>query len=137
MMPMDIKNIYITENSCRDAPPCMNMALKLPQYFTCWWRSLLVATSKFSLLTIIWHSATRKHLFLYPQGDRSSLKKPKTDMHQHLSQLPSAFISLASLNCSNNKVRFSFNQPSRKRWGAKLVDVKHIPHKAFLLWHHH
>ena len=21
----------------------------------------------------------------------------------------------------------------RKRWGAKLVDVKHLPHKAFLL----
>ena len=39
----------------------------------------------------------------------------------------------ASLNWSNNKARFSFNQPNRKRWGAKLVDVKHLPHKAFLL----
>ena len=43
----------------------------------------------------------------------------------------------ASLNWSNNKARFSFNQPNRKRWGAKLVDVKHLPHKTFLSWHHH
>ena len=47
--------------------------------------------------------------------------------HQHSSPQ-------ASLNWSNNKARFSFNQPTRKRWGAKLVDVKHLPHKAFLLW---
>ena len=29
------------------------------------------------LLTIRRHSATRKHLFPYPQGDRSGLRKPK------------------------------------------------------------
>ena len=30
------------------------------------------------------------------------------------------------------------NQPNRKRWGARLVDVvKHLPHNVFLLWHHH
>ena len=34
----------------------------------------------------------------------------------------------ASLNWSNNTARFSFNQSNRKRWGAKLVDVKHLPH---------
>ena len=39
----------------------------------CWWRSLLVTTSKFGLLTIRQHSATRKHLFLHPQGERSGL----------------------------------------------------------------
>ena len=42
----------------------------------------------------------------------------------------------ASLNWSNNKARSSFNQPNRKRWGAKLVYVKHLPNKAFLSWHH-
>ena len=30
-------------------------------------------------------------------------------------------------------VRFSFNQPNRKRWDEKLVDVKHLLHKTFLL----
>ena len=44
---------------------------------------------------------------------------------------------LASLNWSNNKARFSFNQPNRKTWDAKLFDVKHPPHNAFLLWNHH
>ena len=28
-------------------------------------------------------SATRKHLVLYPQGDRSGVRKPKKDKHQH------------------------------------------------------
>ena len=28
-------------------------------------------------------SLARKHLFLYPQGDRSSLRNPKKDNHQH------------------------------------------------------
>ena len=37
----------------------------------------MVATSKFALLTIRRHSATGKHLFLDPQGDRSGLSKPK------------------------------------------------------------
>ena len=35
----------------------------------------------------------------------------------------------ASLSWSNNKARFSFNQPNKKRWGAQLVyffDEEHI-----------
>ena len=43
----------------------------------------------------------------------------------------------ASLNWSNNKATFSFNLSNRKKWGAKLVVVKHLPHQAFLSWHHH
>ena len=45
--------------------------------------SLLDTTTKFSLYTIRRHSATQKHLFLYPQGDRSGLRKPKKDKYQH------------------------------------------------------
>ena len=37
----------------------------------------MVATSRFGLFTIKQHSATRKHLSLYPQEDRSGLRKPK------------------------------------------------------------
>ena len=33
MTPRDLRNIYTTRNSCRDALPCTNMALKLPRYF--------------------------------------------------------------------------------------------------------
>ena len=33
MAPRDLRNIHTTENSCRDALPCANMTLKLPQCF--------------------------------------------------------------------------------------------------------
>ena len=33
MTSRDLRNIHTTGNSCRDALPCANMALKLPQYF--------------------------------------------------------------------------------------------------------
>ena len=33
MTPKDLRNIHTTGNSCRDALPCANMALKLPRYF--------------------------------------------------------------------------------------------------------
>ena len=36
-----------------------------------------------SLLSGGRHSSTRKHVFLYPQDDRSGLGKPKKDKHQH------------------------------------------------------
>ena len=74
-----LRNIHTTGNSCRDTLPCMNMALKLPQYFYLLIESLLVATSKFGLLTARQHSATRKHLFPYPQGDKSGQRKPKKE----------------------------------------------------------
>ena len=54
--------------------------------------SHLVVTSKFGLFSIRWCSATRKHLFLYPQGNSSGLRKPKRtsinnnySYHQHSS----------------------------------------------------
>ena len=53
MTPRDLRNIHNTGNSCRDALPCTNMALKLPRYFKRWWRSLLVATSKFGQNTFL------------------------------------------------------------------------------------
>ena len=33
MTPKDLRNIHSTGNSCRDALPCTNMALKVRQYF--------------------------------------------------------------------------------------------------------
>ena len=33
MTARDLRNIHTNKNSCRDALPCANMALKLPQYF--------------------------------------------------------------------------------------------------------
>ena len=55
---------------------CLDKSL-YPCIFTCWWRSLLVTTPKFGLLIIRQHSVTTKLLSLYPQGDRSGMRKPK------------------------------------------------------------
>ena len=91
----DLRNIHTTVNSCRDALPCANMALKLPQYFYLLMEKPFARYFQVILLTVRWHSATRKHLFPYSQGDRSGLRKQKKDKHQHLLQLPPAFIFLS------------------------------------------
>ena len=131
MTPRDLWNIDTTVNSCSE------MALKLPWYFTCWWRSLLVATlSSVPLLS----GRTVQPEITYSRilKVRSGLRKPKkrisisTNHSYYQRSSPSA-----SLNLSNNKARISFNKPNTKRWGTKLVDVKHLPQKAFLSWHHH
>ena len=109
-----------------------NMALKLHQHFY-----LLV--KPLGCYFQVWfpyyqrHNVTRKQLFQYPWGDRSGLRKPKNKSintnHNYL-QRPSPY---ASLNWPNNKIRFNFNQPNRKRWGAMLVDVmKHLPLQCHL-----
>ena len=33
MTPRELRNTHTTRNSCKDALPCANMALKLPRYF--------------------------------------------------------------------------------------------------------
>ena len=33
MAPRDLRNTHSSKNSCKDALPCINVALKLPQYF--------------------------------------------------------------------------------------------------------
>ena len=71
------ENSLVVTNDTQGPPEIVDMALQLPQYFYQPVGKILVATSKFGVLTIRWHSATRKHLFLYPQGDRSGLRKPK------------------------------------------------------------
>ena len=57
-----------------------DMPLKLPQYFYLLMEKPLDRFSKFGLFTIRRHSVTRKHLFLYPQADRSRLGNPKNDL---------------------------------------------------------
>ena len=137
MTPRELGNIYNTGKSRRGILPCATWTLNYQSIFTCWWKSLLVAISKFSLLTIWRQSATRKHLLMYPQGDRSGLSKPKTKSIKTNRSYHQRSSPKASLNWSNNNIRFSFNQPNWKRWGVNLFDViKHLPHTVFLFWHH-
>ena len=94
----------------------------------------MVATSKFGLLTIRRHTATRKHLFLYPHGYRSGLRKPQKDKHQHkIKATTSVHLPKSVSNDLTIKSDSVFTTTNRKRWGARLVDViKHLSHKTFL-----
>ena len=40
-------------------------------------------SSKFCLLTVMWHIINGKHIFLYPECDRKGMSKPKKDKYQH------------------------------------------------------
>ena len=138
MTPRNLRNIHTTGNSCRDALSHGNIALKLPQYFyllmekpfghyfQAWSAYYQVAQSNQKIPILV---SSRWQVRSEKAKKRISINTNHS-YHQHSSPE-------ASLNWSNNKASFSFNQPNRKRWGAKLVDVKHLPHKAFLLWHHH
>ena len=70
MTPSDLENIYTTRYSCRDTLPCIETIL-----------SFLLTDGEASWLLLLsitpYHSATRKHVFLYPQEDRSGLRKPE------------------------------------------------------------
>ena len=139
MTPRDPWNIHTIENTCRDTLPHVWHGTKtvpvfLPAYGEPSWSLLPSSVSLLSgsnmqpkntyscILKVtgpVWESQKRISI------------KTNHSYHQHSS--PSA-----SLNWSNNKIRFSFNKPSRKRWEARLVDVvKHLPHKVISLWYHH
>ena len=81
MTPRDLGNIHTTGNSCRDALPYVNKALKLPWYFDLLMEKPLGCY--FGVLTIRRHSVAKRHVFRQPQGDRSGLGKPKKDKGQH------------------------------------------------------
>ena len=138
MTPRDLRNTHPTGNSCRDTLSFTKKALKLPQYFTCWRRSLLAITSKFGLLTIRRHSATRKRLSLYPQGGRSGMKKPKkhsstlitttTSIHLpkqtlawHEGNSPHQWYSLHK----SRKGRFAWVMKSLPQYKAAWADITH------------
>ena len=93
----------------------------------------MIATSKFGFLTISEHSGTRKHLFLYPQEDRSGRRKKKASTlitattSLHFPKLVSTDLTIKPDSVLTNPIG------KDEVCGAKLVDVKHLPSKAFLL----
>ena len=128
MTPRDLRNIHTTRNSYRDTFPCANMALKLPQYLY-----LLMEKAighYFQVQPPYYQAAQYNQKTPIPVSSRWQVRSEKAkkrisintnhSYHQHWSPY-------ASFNRSNNKAWFSYNQPNRKKWGAKLVDVKHLP----------
>ena len=128
MTPRNLRNIHTTRNSCRDALPCANMALKLPRYFYLLMEKPL--GRYFQVQSPYYQAAQCNQKTPIPISSRWQVRsnKTKTSINTNHS---------CHHSWSNNKVRFSFNKPNRKRWGVKLVDVvNYLPHKVFL-WHHH
>ena len=132
MTPRDLRNIHTTRSSSSHVLPCMNMALKPADGEASW----LLLPSLISLLSDnrvepenTYSCILKVTGHIWESQKRISINTNHC-YHQHSSPY-------ASLNWSNNKASFSFNQPNRKRWGAKLVDVKHLSHKAFLSWFTH
>ena len=138
MIKRDLRNTHAIESSCRDTPPCTNMALKLPWFFYLLMEKPLGCY--FQFWPYYYQAAQCNQKARIPVSSRWQVRSEKAkkrisininhSYHQHSSPY-------ASLNWSKNKARFSFNQPNKKRWGVKLVDVKHLSRKAFLSWHYH
>ena len=71
--------LEVSGSSCRDILSCTAQLWNYPGICTRWWRTLLVASSKFGLLTIKDDQKTPP--FLYPLGNRSGTKKLKRNNH--------------------------------------------------------
>ena len=135
MTPIDLRNINTTGNSCRDAHPWMNMALKLSRYFYLLMQKPL---GRYFQIRSFYYQAAHT---VQPENTYSCILKVTGQVWESQKRISintnhgynQHSSPQASLNRSNNKARFSFNQPNRKRWYAKLVDVKHLLHKAFFI----
>ena len=115
MTPRDLRNIHTTGISCRDALPCVNMALKLPQYFYLLMKKPLGCY--FQVRSPYYQVAQCNQKTPIPVSWRWQVRSEKakkrisinTIHRNHQRSCP-----LASLNWSNNKARFCLNQPNRK-----------------------
>ena len=117
------RNKWLPGNSCRDTLPCATWHWNyhgIFRYFQVW-SSLLSGGTVQPKNT--YSCILKKTGQVWESQKRISINTNYT-YHKHSSPY-------AGLNWSDNKIRFSFNQPNRKRSGAKLVDViKHLPHKV-------
>ena len=129
MKTRDLGNTHTNKYGWRATFPYTT--LNYTSIFTCWWGGLLVNILKSSLPTVRWHNATRKHIFLYTQGDRSGLRKPKKFEFSILTtattsaHLPSQFQLI-------HRFIFSFNQPNKP-----CSCNKKSTHYVFLFQHNH
>ena len=87
--------------------------------------------SKFGLLTNRRHSGTRKHLSVYPQGDRLDLGKPKKDKHKQITATTSFHLLKLAATDLIMKSDLVLINPIGKD-GMQRDVIKHLPHKVFL-----
>ena len=132
--PRDLRNIPPTGDCCRDTFPCMNMALKLHQYF--FWTAdgkatWLLLPSSVSLLS----GSTAQ-----PENTYSCILKVTGQVWQGQKRIIAATTSihLPKPVSTDLKIKLDWVLTNQidgvrwgARWGAKLVDVKYLPHKGF------
>ena len=133
MTPRDLGNIHTIGNSCRDALPCANMTLKLPRYFYLLMEKHL--DRYFQVCSPYYQVAqcNQKTLIPISSGWQVMSEKAKRISIKTNHSYQQRSSPVASFRWSTNTARFSFNQFNRKRWGVKLVDVKHNAKDIFIV----
>ena len=138
MTPRALGNIHTTRNKCRDTHAwhgTKTILVFLPADVEASW-SLLPCLASFTISSTLEPENTYSCI-LKVTGQVWEIQKG-ISISTLIIATTSAHISLSQSQLWSNKFRFSFNQPNRKRWGMKLVNIiKHLPHKVFLLWYHH
>ena len=126
MTPRDLRNIHTIRNSCRDALPCMNMALKLPWY--CYLLMEKCLDRYFKVHSPYYQAAQCNQKTPIPENTysqkRISIKLITATTSIHLPTPVSTYLTIKSDSVLTNQTGTD---------GARLVDVvKHLPHKLFL-----
>ena len=137
MTPRHLRNNHTMRNRCRNALSCVNIALKLPWYFYLLMEKPLVYY--FHVWPPYYQAAQCNQKTPILVSSRCQVRSEKAKKRININTNGSYHYQSScqtSLNWSNNKASCSFNQPNRKLWDAKLVNVlvnvKHLPSKAFL-----
>ena len=137
MTPRELINIHTIRNSCRDTLPCAIMVLKLPWYFYMLMEEPLGCY--FQVQSPYYQEAQCKQKTPIPVSLKWQLRSEKTKKGQ-ASTLITATTSIHLPKPVSTDLTIKPDSLSTKpigRWHAKLINVKHLPHKAFFLWHHH
>ena len=138
MTPRDLRNIHTTKNNGKDALPSTNVALKLPWYFYLLMEKPL--GRYFQVRSPYYQAAQCNQKTPIPVSSRWQVRSEKAKKGC-ASTLITATISdyfpkAVSIDLTI-KPDSVLTSPIGKELGAKLVDVKHLPYKTFLSWHHH
>ena len=130
MTPRDLRNIHTSRT-------CANMALKLPWYFYLLMEKPL--GRYFQVQSPYYQVAQCNQKIPIPVSSRWQVSSEKAKKGQASTLITAATSAQLHKPVSTEltKPDSVLTNPNRNRWGAKLVDVKHLHHKAFLLWLHH
>ena len=128
----DLRNIHNTGNSCRDALPYANMALKLPQYFFLLMEKPLGRYFQFRFP--YYQAAKCNQKTPIPISSRRQVRSEKAKKGETSTLITATTsVHLPKPVSTDLTIKPDSYQPNRKRWGVKVVDVKHLPHKAFFM----